>query len=303
MLFEGVVLVVSPSDDQFISHIFPVPKQTLGEFRIIFDLSDLNLFIRKISFRMDNFTSIMSLISRGDFFISIALTDAYHAIAIHPLFCRFLTFIFLWVYYQYTCLPQGLTSSPRIFVKVMKTVLTYLRSFAIKIVAWLYDFLLVASSAALVKSQSNFTIKTFQELGFVPNLAKSQLEPVQRIYHAGLVWDSVTFTVSVLENKILAVQSKCYIALSSKVPIRFLFSILGSLEFFRWGCPVAALHYRGHQRNVNFFLSRNLPYSFKVFISEDARSYLDWWTSCGSSIPSRSLAPFSADITIFSDAS
>ena len=77
----------------------------------------------------------MALISRGDFSISIDLTDAYHAIAIHPLFRRFLTFIFLGVYYQYTCLPQGLTSSPRIFTKVMKAVLTYLRSFAIKIAA------------------------------------------------------------------------------------------------------------------------------------------------------------------------
>ena len=303
LLFEGALLIVSPSEDQFLSHIFPVPKRTPGEFRIIFDCSELNLFIRKLTFRMDSYVSIMSLISRGDFFISIDLTDAYHAIAMHPLFQRFLTFIFLDVYYQYTCLPQGLTSSPRIFTKVMKTVLTYLRSFAIKIAAWLDDFLLAACSAEVVQSQADFTIKTFQELGFVPNLAKSQLEPVQRILHVGLVWDSVSFTVSVPEDKILAVQSKCHTALSSKISIRFLSSILGSLEFFRWGCPVAALHYRGLQRNVNFFLSRNLPYSFKVYISEDARSDLDWWSSCGSSLPPRSLAPFSADITIFSDAS
>ena len=63
--------VVSPSDSKFLSHIFPVPKRTPGEFRIIFDLSDLNLFIRKLTFRMDGFGSIMTLISRGDFFVSI----------------------------------------------------------------------------------------------------------------------------------------------------------------------------------------------------------------------------------------
>ena len=303
LLFEGALIVVSPSEDQFLSHIFPVPKRTPGEFRIIFDLSILNQFIRKLTFRMDSYGSIMALISRGDFFISIDLTDAYHAIAIHPLFRKFLTFIFLGVYYQYTCLPQGLTSSPRIFTKVMKAVLTYLRSFAIKIAAWLDDFIMAAASAELVKSQADFTIKTFQELGFVPNLAKSQLVPVQRIQHVGLCWDSVAFTVSVPEDKILAVQDKCHTALSSKVSIRFLASILGSLEFFRWGCPIAALHYRGLQRNINFFLSQNLSYSFKVYISEEARSDLDWWTSCGSTIPPRSLSPFSADITLFSDAS
>ena len=100
LMFEGALKIVPPSDDQFLSHIFPVPKRTPGEFRIIFDLSDLNLFIRKLTFRMDSYGSIMSLISRGDFFISIDLTDAYHAIAIHPLFRRFLTFVFLSVYYQ-----------------------------------------------------------------------------------------------------------------------------------------------------------------------------------------------------------
>ena len=245
----------------------------------------------------------MSLISEGDFFISIDLTDAYHAIAMHPLFTRFLTFIFLDILYQFTCLPQGLTSAPRIFTKVMKAVLSYLRSFAIKIAAWLDDFLLAASSAELLKEHSSFTLSTLQELGFVPNLEKSQLVPVQRIQHVGLVWDSLAFTVSIPEDKILAIQSKCRAALSSKVKIRLLSSILGSLEFFRWGCPIAALHFRALQRNVNYFLKRKISYDVKIFPSEEAREDLEWWASCGSSLPPRSLSSFSADFTLFSDAS
>ena len=178
---------------------------------------------------MDSFGSIMSLISRGDFFISIDLTDAYHAIAVHPLFHRFLTFIFMGVYYQYTCLPQGLTSSPRIFTKIMKTVLTYLRSFAIKITAWLDDFLLAACSAERVKSHADFSIQSFQDLGFVPNLAKSQLVPVQCIHHVGLVWDSVVFTVSVPEDKIVTIQSNYHIALL----LRFLLDSVLYSRLFR----------------------------------------------------------------------
>ena len=153
LLREGALIVVVPSPGQFISHIFPVPKRTPGEFRIIFDLSILNKFIRKISFRMDTYITIIGQICRGDFFISIDLTDAYHAIALHPDFMRFMTFIFQNVYYQFTCLPQGLTSSPRIFTKIMRVVLTYFRSFSIRIAAWLDDFLVAASSAALATSQ------------------------------------------------------------------------------------------------------------------------------------------------------
>ena len=303
LLYEGAIIEVNSSPGQFLSHIFPVPKRTPGEFRIIFDLSELNLFIRKTTFRMDSFFSIMSLISKGDFFTSVDLTDAYHAIAMHPLFTRFLTFVFLNTLYQFTCLPQGLTSAPRIFTKVIKAVLSYLRSFAIKIAAWLDDFLLAAKSADLVKEHTSFTLSTLQELGFVPNFEKSQLVPVQRIQHVGLVWDSVAFTVSIPEDKILAIQSKCQEALSSKVKLRFLSSILGSLEFFRWGCPIAVLHFRALQRNVNYFLARNLSYDFKVSPSEEARKDLDWWASCGPSLPPRSLSPFSEDITLFSDAS
>ena len=300
---EGAIIIVKPSPDQFVSHIFPVAKRTLGEFRIILDLSELNKFIQKLSFKMGSYYSIMSLISRGDFLISIDLADAYHAIAINPLFQRFLTFIFLNVYYQYTCLPQGLTSSPRIFTKVVKTILVYLRSFAIKIAAWLDDFLLAASSAELVTSQGEFTIRTFQELGFIPNLEKSQLTPAQKINHVGLVWDSVNYTVSIPESKILDIQAKCRTALTSRVSIRFLKSILGSLKFFKWGCPIATLHYRALQRNVNFFLARGLAYDSKVSLSEDARSDLDWWISFGSSLPPRTLSTFSADIVLTSDAS
>ena len=299
---EGALIVVQPSPGQFISHIFPVPKRTPGEFRIIFDLTILNKFIRKLSFRMDTYITIIGQICRGDFFISIDLTDAYHAIALHPDFMRFMTFIFQNVYYQFTCLPQGLTSSPRIFTKIMRVVLTYFRSFAIKIAAWLDDFLVAASSADLASSQASFITQKLEQLGFVPNLAKSQLVPVQRIHHVGLVWDSVSFTVSIPDDKLLAIQAKCAKALSVPISVRFLSSILGSLEFFRWGYLHAATHYRALQRNVLSFLSKGLSYDTIVTVSRSARVDLKWWIDCGSELPPRTLSSFSASLSLVSDA-
>lgn len=303
LLYEGALLIVQPSPGQYISHIFPVPKRTPDEFRIIFDLSILNKFIRKLSFRMDTYFVIIGQICRGDFFISIDLTDAYHAIALHPDFMRFMTFIFQNVYYQFTCLPQGLTSAPRIFTKIMRVVLTYFRSFSIRIAAWLDDFLVAASSAALASSQASFITQKLDQLGFVPNLAKSQLVPVQRIHHVGLIWDSVSFTVSVPDDKLIAIQAKCARALSAPVSVRFLYSILGSLEFFRWGFFHAPIHYRALQRNTLSFLSRGLSYDDIVTVSSCARVDLNWWIDCGSELPPRTLSPFSASLSLVSDAS
>ncbi|CAL4189426.1 unnamed protein product, partial [Meganyctiphanes norvegica] len=181
----------------------------------------------------------------------------------------------------------------RIFTKIMKVVLTHLRSYAIKIAAWLDDFLLSASSASLASSQASFALETLEQLGFVPNLAKSQLVPVQRISHVGLIWDSVSFTVSVPIEKLLDIQAKCVKALSSSVSVRFLSSILGSLEFFRWGFLYAPLHYRALQRDVIRFLACGLSYSSLVCVSHDARVDLQWWVDCGSELPPKSLSPFS----------
>ena len=100
-----IIKVVTPSHDQFVSHIFPVPKKTLGEYRIIFDLSDLNEFVRKVHFKMDSVMDIMLMIKPGDFFVSVDLSDAYYCIAMHLLSMPFLTFVFLNIFYQFTCLP------------------------------------------------------------------------------------------------------------------------------------------------------------------------------------------------------
>ena len=298
-----IIKVVTPSQDQYISYIFPVPKKSLTDHRVIFDLTELNLLVRKIHFRMDGIPDIMALIQRGDWFVSIDLSDAYYCIAMHILSMPFLTFIFLNVYYQFTCLPQGLSSAPRIFTKVVRVVLSYLRGFGIRISAWIDDFILMSSSKSLCQDHAFRTIRTFEELGFLPNVEKSQLQPTQRICHLGLVWDSVQYSVSVPLDKIAGVKSKCLVALSSKVRVRFLSSILGSVEYFKWGYPFAAMHYRRLQRFVNSCFARGLSYDCRVFPSSSARIDLEWWSSVGDSLPYRSLSPFVADLELYCDAS
>ena len=85
--------------------------------------------------------------------------------------------------------------------------------------------------------------------------------------------------------------------------VSFLSSILGSIEYFRWGFPHAALHYRFLQRFVISCLAKNMSYDDYVSPSANACKDLSWWSKVGQSLPSRSLSPFKANIEIFSDAS
>ena len=298
-----IIKIVSPNHEQFISHIFPVPKKSPGDFRIIFDLTELNHHVRKLHFKMDSIPDIMIMIQPGDFFVSIDLSDAYYCIAMHVLSLPFLTFYFLNVYYQFTCLPQGLSSAPRIFTKVIRVILTFLRRQNIRIAAWIDDFLIASASFSVCQDQAFQSLRTFEELGFVPNLEKSQLYPSQRICHLGLIWDSVEFSVSVPKDKIEIVKQKCATALSSRVTVRFLMSILGSIEYFKWGFPHAALHYRRLQRFVNMCLACELSYDKYVSVPKNASLDLSWWTKVKDSLPSRPLSPFKASLEVFCDAS
>ena len=74
-------------------------------------------------------------------------------------------------------------------------------------------------------------------------MKKSVPTPSQKIVHLGLVWDSISYKVSVPPEKLKDVKIKCKIAKDSKVSINFLSSILGSIEYFRWGFPYAAVYY------------------------------------------------------------
>ena len=98
----------------------------------------------------------------------------------HILAIPFLTFIFSNVYYRLKSLPQGLSSAPRIFTRIMRVVMTFLRAKSFRISAWLDDLLLAAASSLLV-SQTNFTLRTLEELGFLPNYKESVLTPLEKL--------------------------------------------------------------------------------------------------------------------------
>ena len=85
--------------------------------------------------------------------------------------------------------------------------------------------------------------------------------------------------------------------------VRYLSSILGSIEYFRWGFPFAACHYRRLQRFVNICLDSGFSYDSRVSPSADALVDLEWWSVVGDSLPYRSLSPFAASLEVFCDAS
>ena len=123
--------VIEPTQHEageVISPIFIRPKKESGKFRVIFNLKKLNEAVIYRKFKMDTLEAVIKMMTPGCFMTSIDLRDAYYSLPIVPADRKYLKFCWRGVLYQFTALPMGLTSSPRIFTKVLKPVFATLRS-------------------------------------------------------------------------------------------------------------------------------------------------------------------------------
>ena len=303
LLSKEAVGFVPPCDKQFMSPIFDVPKKDCEDRRVILNLKVLNSYIRKSSFKLEGYDQIISMINRHDYFVSIDLQDAFIMISMHETCFKYLCFDWDKYRLQYRCMPFGMTSSPRIFTKVFKSVLTFLRSRGLKISAWFDDIILVANSISLIREHMHFTLLVLKSLGFIPHPVKSMLIPSQTINHLGFVWDSNKFTLAVPVSKIMDLKLLCNKAISERVSLRFLSRILGTIENFRIAFPHAPLHYRSVQREVASYISVHSQWDQKVTLSSSAISDLNWWANCPVPLPERPLDPFVPEFTVTSDSS
>ena len=109
------------------------------------------------------------------------LKDAYLTVPIHPDHQPYLRFTVGEVNYQFTCLPFGLACAPWAFTKIMKAVVTLLRSWGIRVIIYIDNILIMSDSA--VSAAQHFVVLThiLQCLGFIINAEKSVMSPAQEL--------------------------------------------------------------------------------------------------------------------------
>ena len=167
---------ITKCPSQLLSRVFTVKKAN-GNNRMIIDLSLINKQIMDVHFKMDTHDTIKDILSPGDYMASIDLTDAFFSVPIHVDSKKYLCFELESQRYQFNVLPFGMKSSPRIFTKVLKPAINFLRDQGIKILAYLDDIFLCASSFHMLESQIHMTLKLLIDLGFHPNSQKSLILP------------------------------------------------------------------------------------------------------------------------------
>ena len=114
--------------------------------RLILDLSRLNKYVKYEKIKFEDWKTAMDYFEKDCFCIKFDLKSGYHHIDISEEFQTYLGFSWNQKYYRYTVLPFGLSSAPFIFTKCLRPVVKFWRQQGIKIVLYLDDGFVIAST-------------------------------------------------------------------------------------------------------------------------------------------------------------
>ena len=189
----------------FYSNYFPIMKPD-GSARFILNLERFNLSIQYHKFKMDTMKEVIQLIFPNCFFAKIDFKHAYYSVYVQPKDRDWFRFLWRDSHFRFTCLPQGFTSAPRVFTKLLKPVFSHFRSLGIIALCYLDDCLFLASSADALLKDLKYVIGVLDALGLTISVSKSCLVPSQRIEFLGFTLDSVQMSACLTGAKRQKIQ-------------------------------------------------------------------------------------------------
>ena len=140
---------------------------------------------------METPRSILGALQQGQWLTSLDLKDAYFHIGINPADRRYLRFCHNGTAWQFTVLPFGLSTSPRLFTKILKPVLAYAHLHRVILHMYLDNWLLNPGTQQEALEQTSWLRSLCQRLGLVLNLEKSDLIPSQVATYLGIELDTL----------------------------------------------------------------------------------------------------------------
>ena len=117
-----------PQSPGFYSCFFLVRKAS-GSWRPIIDLSSLNDYVTSSHFFMETPQSVLRSIRPGDWIVSLNLQDAFLQVPVHHDSRRYLRFVVGERTYQFRVLCFGLTTAPRVFMRIMAPISAILHKY------------------------------------------------------------------------------------------------------------------------------------------------------------------------------
>ena len=287
----------------FFNRLFIVPKPN-QKWRPILDLSTLNQFLCVKTFKMETPETIRTSLQQGEWVSSLDFSDAYFHIPIHFTSRKFLRFHFQNQSYQFRALPFGLSTAPMEFTAVVKEVKLMAQSQGIRIHQYLDDWLIQAPTEDSCHQGTQSLLALCQELGWMVNMQKSELEPQQVFDFVGYQYDLLNGLVRPTQNRWEALQQKVTGLLQNRsCRVRTFMSLIGLLTATEKQVPLGRLH----MRPIQWHLKKHwrVPESLEkeIPIPRSLHQHLQWWTQEKNVLKGQPLHPLRHAVQIFTDAS
>lgn len=304
-LEKGIIAHSCHERGEIMSPIFTRPKKD-GSHRVIFNLKRLNEHVAYHHFKMDTLETAVSLMRPSCFMTSIDLKDAYYSIPVAPAHHKYLKFVWRDQLLAFTCLPMGLTSSPRVFTKVLKPVFSTLRSrFGLTCLGYIDDSLYIADSYLECEEATLHAVNLLSKLGFIIHPDKSVFSPSQRIEFLGFILDSTNMTVSLTTKKREKIAQLClqFRQPNKHFTIRQVAMLIGTLVSSFPGVKYGPLYYRDLEADKDYYLKNNNGnFDAIMTLSKSSLKEVHWWSVHIHSAV-RNIYHANPDIVLYTDAS
>ena len=244
--------------------------------------------------------TVRDLVQPDDWLTKIDLKDANFTIPIAEDHQKFLRFMVGSQFYQFTCLPFGLLSAPRVFTKTLRPVAALLRELGVRLVTYIDNILVIASSSSSQQANDHMLAVTYllENLGYIIHPEKSVTRPTQRVEFLGMLVDTTSMDLSVPGEKIKKIRTEAWKLRAMHHPsAREVSRLIGKMNAVAQAIPPALLFYRSLQRDLRSALERGSQnYEEICSLSQMSREELDWWINHLESWNGKSLIPRHPDL-------
>ena len=206
--------------------------------------------------------------------------------------------------YQFNCFPFGLSSASRVFTKILRPAIAWLRQLGCRVIAYIDDNLILAPTEEEASCLAEMAVSLFEALGFVVNRPKSILQPCQELQFLGFNVNSVDMTIRVPQRKLEKIHTMARDLMeattaSGRVVARF----VGTASSLALGIPPAPLFYRALQQAKNSVIKAQHGLDTPILLDTPLREELQWWVDQAHLWNSCSLVPPAQSMWIQMDAS
>lgn len=305
MLREKIITSVDnkPEQGEYISNIFIRPKKD-GSVRLILNLKHFNKFVEKKHFKMSSLQTAIDLMEKDAYLASVDFKSAYYSVSIRKSDRKYLRFIYKGQKYEFCVLPNGLTTGPREFTQVVKTLFKHLREMGHFNTYYIDDSFLADLNFSNCLQNVIDTVSESTKAGFVVHPEKSVLFPTKVIVYLGFILSTIDMTVRLTPEKIMKIKEKILTILRKQhVTIQEVAELVGKLVATFPGVTYGKLFYRQIDNEKIMALRKSKgDYSQEMTLSSTAKSDINWWYENleHSFVKIESRNP---DITIWTDAS